>query len=428
MFSRRKFLQSAALFGAGLFVPRQITGPVPPLDAHPRLDPTLIPKYAATLIVPPAMPMKDVITTPEGPVDYYEIGVTQKNQQILPTNFNETPVWSYYAIGHLLETFNYPAFTIEAQADRPVRVKWVNQLVDADNNYLPHLLPVDPTLHWANPPGPRDMRPTFTTQPFAYRGPVPLVTHVHGAHVQEESDGFTDAWFLPDAANIPDKYFKVGSHYDEFKTKFEAKYGQEWEPGSAVFQYPNDQRAATLWYHDHALGMTRLNVYAGPAGFYMVRGGDSDLSAGELPSDDYEIPIAIQDRSFYADGNLWFPDSREEFDDHFAGPYIPDSDMSPIWNPEFFGQTMVVNGRTWPVHRVEPRRYRLRFLNGCNARFLVLKLTTEVPGTDSLPIHVRRTLRGDWHRRRVPAGAGQSGYAPDVARGAHGCHRRFHRF
>ena len=104
------------------------------------------------------------------------------------------------------------------------------------------------------------MRPTFTTQPFAYRGPVPIVTHVHGAHAFEESDGYTDAWFLPDADNIPPEYFKVGTHYDEFKATFEAKYGQVWEPGSAVFQYDNDQRAATLWYHDHALGMTRLNV------------------------------------------------------------------------------------------------------------------------------------------------------------------------
>ena len=328
------------------------------------------------------MPRDSVITGAKGEeVDYYEIGLRQDVQQILPlggpTNFNKTTVWSYYSIAEPT-TFNYPAYTIEAQADRPVRVKWVNKLVDSHNNYLPHILPVDPTLHWANPAGPRDMRPTFTTQPYAYRGPVPIVTHVHGAHAFEESDGYTDAWFLPDADNIPPDYFKVGTHYDEFKATFEAKYGQVWEPGSAMFQYDNDQRAATLWYHDHALGMTRLNVYAGPAGFYMVRGGSSDLPAGDLPSGNYEIPIAIQDRSFYADGSLYFPDSREEFDD-FSGPFIPDSDISPIWNPEFFGETMVINGRTWPVQHVEPRRYRLRFLNGCNARFVILKLTREDP-------------------------------------------------
>jgi FtsP/CotA-like multicopper oxidase with cupredoxin domain len=102
----------------------------------------------------------------------------------------------------------------------------------------------------------------------------------------------------------------------------------------------------------------------------------------------YEIPLAIQDRSFNADGSLFYPDSRAFFDD-FGGPYIPDSDVSPIWNPEFFGNTMVVNGRTWPVLQVEPRRYRFRCLNGCNSRFLILKIVgdpkAERPATAALP-------------------------------------------
>jgi spore coat protein A, manganese oxidase len=149
----------------------------------------------------------------------------------------------------------------------------------------------------------------------------------------------------------------------------------------------NDQDAATLWYHDHTLGMTRLNVYAGPAGFYLQRGGDRDLAPGILPGPApalgdlpgtryYEIPIAIQDRSFKNDGtgSLFYPDSREFFDG-FAGPYVPASDVPPIWNPEFFGDTMVVNGRTWPFLEVEPRRYRFRFLNGCNSRFVIIKFS-----------------------------------------------------
>jgi len=155
----------------------------------------------------------------------------------------------------------------------------------------------------------------------------------------------------------------------------------------AVFQYQNDQRASTLWFHDHTLGMTRANVYAGPAGFYLLRGGPDDLPAGVLPGPAprlgdpagtryYEIPIAVQDRSFNADGSLFYPASRTFFDD-FGGPYIPGSDISPIFNPEFFGNTMVVNGRTWPVLAVEPRRYRLRFLNGCNSRFVILKIVAD---------------------------------------------------
>jgi hypothetical protein len=155
----------------------------------------------------------------------------------------------------------------------PVRVKWINGLVDAGD--LPHLLPVDPTLHWANPSGGasgRDMRPTFESTPDRYTGPVPIVTHLHGGHTAEESDGYAEAWYLP-AGAAPSGYAAVGSKYDEFKAKFADAWGMTWDPGSAVFQYDNDQRAATLWYHDHTLGMTRLNVYAGPAGFYLLRGG-----------------------------------------------------------------------------------------------------------------------------------------------------------
>ncbi len=102
---------------------------------------------------------------------------------------------------------NAPSLTIEAKYNKPVRVKWINDLVDANGNYLPHLLPVDQTLHWANPPGGtagRDTRPTFTSTPGAYTGPVPIVTHVHGAvGVGDESDGYAEAWFLPAANDIP---------------------------------------------------------------------------------------------------------------------------------------------------------------------------------------------------------------------------------
>jgi hypothetical protein len=163
--------------------------------------------------------------------------------------------------------FHAPSLTIEATCNRPVRVKWINELVDADGGYLPHLLPVDPTLHWANPPGGdmhRDTRPSFDTTPGAYGGPVPLVTHVHGAvAVGDESDGYAEAWYLPAANDIPEGFATQGTWYDFFKAKAAARFGAAWAPGSATFQYPNAQRASTIWYHDHALGMTRLNVYAG---------------------------------------------------------------------------------------------------------------------------------------------------------------------
>jgi spore coat protein A, manganese oxidase len=356
------------------------------------LDPASIPKYVTQLVIPPAMP----------PVvdGRYEIAVRQFTQQILPPGLPPTTVWGYGSAASPA-TFHYPSFTIEAHVDRPVRVKWINGLVDASGRYLPHLLPVDPTLHWANPPGGtdgRDERPTFDATPGPYTGPVPIVTHLHGGHSAEESDGFTEAWYLPAATDIPDGFATVGSHYEEFQQKFSAKFGEQWQPGTAVFQYENDQRASTLWFHDHTLGMTRVNVYAGPAGFYLLRGGSSDLPAGILPGPApqlgdpadtryHEIPIAIQDRSFNDDGSLSYPASRAAFDE-FPGPYIPDSDIAPIFNPEVFGNTMVVNGRTWPTLQVEPRRYRFRFLNGCNSRFLILKIvkrpTAQRPASSAL--------------------------------------------
>src|SRR5581483_4622947 len=108
-------------------------------------------------------------------------------------------------------SFNYPAFTINATYGRAVRVKWINDLQSKNGRYLPHLLPVDPTLHWANPPGGiagRDTRPSFDRTPRRYTGPVPMVPHVHGAHVAEESDGYAEAWYLPAARNIPRGYAK----------------------------------------------------------------------------------------------------------------------------------------------------------------------------------------------------------------------------
>ncbi|MGY3061651.1 FtsP/CotA-like multicopper oxidase with cupredoxin domain [Streptomyces sp. TE3672] len=169
-------------------------------------------------------------------------------------------------------------------------------------------------------------------------------------------------------------------------------HGLKWDPGTATFQYANDQRASTLWFHDHTLGLTRLNVYAGLAGIYLLRGGECDLPKRALPGPApafgdppgtryHEIPLAIQDRSFNSDGSLFYPTSREFFDG-FAGPYIPTTDVYPIWNLEFFANTMVVNGRTWPNLEVEPRRYRLRFLSGCNARFLILKIANSPTGLD----------------------------------------------
>jgi len=414
MITRRRFFKISAIAGAAMLapwkVPWQLT--VPRAYAEPipggTLDPHDIPKFATPMLIPPAMPRTGKVKIPGGNrnIDYYEIAVRQFQQQILPAGLPATTVWGYgpKVAQNGPAIFNAPSLTIEAKYNTPVRVKWFNELVDANGNYLPHLLPVDPTLHWANPPGGaegRDMRPMpgdpwFST--VRYTGPVPIVTHLHGiAGVGDESDGFAEAWFLPAAKNIPASYATAGTWHSTFKAKAEGKFGQPWDPGTAVFQYPNNQRATTMWYHDHTLGMTRLNVYAGPAGFYILRGGPGDQvldsakgtaavlpgpapALGDLPGAKYyEIPIAIQDRSFNDDGSLFYPDSRKFFDG--ATAYIPDADLSPIWNPEFFGNCIMVNGNTWPFLNVERRRYRFRFLNGCDSRFLILDFAN-IPGIE----------------------------------------------
>jgi spore coat protein A len=415
--SRRQFIFGSAAAGAGLFFV-SFAGGVRLVRAVPipggTLDPLSIPKYQTPLLIPPVMPKAGTKKMPGGKnADYYEISVRQFPQQILPAGFPATAVWGYGAIrsqskrGLLLH--NAPSLTIEAQWTRPVIVKWINDLVDENGDYLPHLLPVDPTLHGANPPGAtagRDTRPEpgdawFSTS--RYQGPVPMVTHVHGAvGVGDESDGYAEAWYLPDAANIPAGYATDGTWYGFFAGKAAASFGEAWGPGFATFLYPNDNRASTIWYHDHSLGMTRLNVYAGPAGFYLIRGGPDDIVLdsrtgkpaslpGPAPSanDQFppnkryrEIAIAIQDRSFNTDGSLFYPNTREFFDG-IVGDYIGsnDGEFSPIWNPEFFGNTMMVNGNTWPYQTVERRRYRLRFLNGCQSRFLILDFN-EIPGVE----------------------------------------------
>lgn len=376
------------------------------------LNPLVVPKYVTPLVIPPEMPKSADVNVP---VADYNIAVRQFQQQILPSTLPPTTVWSYGRAEDVIPagfvapvpltsnvSFNYPAFTIETLSQpgttTPTKIRWINDLTDANGGYLQHLLTntVDQTLHWANPAQDQCRDGTFRTDcatdnPAPYNGPVPIVTHVHGAHVNQESDGYPEAWWLPAANNIPANYANNGTIYTQYDNTNSV-------PGSAFYAYENDQPATTLWYHDHSLGMTRLNVYAGPAGFYLIRGGVYDGAidgttglAAALPgpapaglgdpnfdpayrTSIREIPVVIQDRSFNADGSLFYPGSRAFFDG-YTGPTTPNnSDIAPIWNPEAFFNTMVVNGTTWPTMTVAPERYRLRLLNGSNSRFLNLAM------------------------------------------------------
>jgi spore coat protein A len=295
------------------------------------LDPVAHPKYVTPVpnAIDPAFRFAPVGTVmgPMGPEPYYEIGIYQFRQSLGLFDSMGTPlmttVWGYGAPG---QPPTYPGRSIEAHADQPINVLWTNDLVDEYGMPLPHFLPVDETIHWAMPMDP----------PYPASG-VPVVTHLHGGHTESASDGLPTGWFTPDFAQTGDTWVKPVLHYD------------------------NDQEAATLWYHDHALGITRLNVYAGLAGFYPLRDGydtgrrDNPLG---LPAFPYEAALVIQDRMFTSDGELYYPSMPEE-------PGQPD----PSVLPEFFGDFILVNGQAWPVMDVEPRTYRLRWLNGSDSRF-----------------------------------------------------------
>ena len=210
----------------------------------------------------------------------------------------------------------WPGPTFEVRKGEPFSVKWSNSLPNK------HLLPIDYTIHGAGQNVPQ----------------VRTVTHVHGARVMPDSDGYPDAWVSPDG------------HRGTAR------------PADPC-HYPNDQAATALWYHDHAMGITRLNVYAGLAGFYLIR--DPEEDALNLPSGAYEIPLMIQDRSFAADGSLLYPPAPQG--------------THPVWMQEFFGNTICVNGKAAPYLEVAPRKYRFRMVNGSNARFYHITLMPADP-------------------------------------------------
>jgi spore coat protein A len=210
----------------------------------------------------------------------------------------------------------YPGPTLEGTRGKPVQIDWENQLP------VKHIFPVDHRIHGAMVPTPE----------------VRTVPHLHGSRSSSLSDGLPEKWFTPG------------------KTE--------------RYTYPNNQQAATLWYHDHAVGITRLNVYAGMSGFYLLR--DDEEAAMNLPGGDYEIPILLQDRTVDDEGQLVYAPTHED------GLALPPG----TWGPEFFGEQPVVNGAIYPYLEVEPRPYRLRLLNGCNSRFVNLFFNLASKPTD----------------------------------------------
>jgi FtsP/CotA-like multicopper oxidase with cupredoxin domain len=342
----------------------------PPTPMPPEtIDPLTIPKFVTELTGAPPVYKPVNVTDPHGNLLWQEYVIYMEDdiegspilQQILPAGFPATPVWGYagtvYSPGLPDGKFSVsaPGATIEAIRGIPVRVTWVNNLDG------PHMFPVDPTLHWANPNDMMMPMPPVTAPPFPpgyeeAQWPVPAVAHLHGGEVSSWYDGGPDAWFTANGI--------FGPAYDVENPPADLIAG----PNAVLYKYPNEQPATTLWYHDHALGITRINVMSGLAGFYLLR-DSADPIAPLLPSGKYEVPLVIQDRTFNMDGSFWF-------DTAGINP-----DVHPYWTPEFFGNTIMVNGITWPNMKVDQALYRFRLLDGSNARFYSLSFSNGMPFT-----------------------------------------------
>jgi spore coat protein A len=320
--TRREFLQKSGLVSATLLT-LGAQRVVQTVHARPALDPNSLARFVDPLPIPRiarASGYRAIPTSPGRKLPLYRIKMRQFHSQ-LHRDLKPTLQWGYDG--------NVPGPTIEAQRGKGLMIEWVNALPTR------HFLPIDHSLHGAERSNPE----------------VRTVVHLHGGKTPPESDGYPGDWIVP-------------GH-------------------SVRYFYPSDQDAAMLWYHDHAAGINRLNIFAGLLGAFIVR--DEVEESLNLPSQQYEIPLIIYDRMFDRNSQLYYPVS--------PNPAAP-------WVTEFFGDVMLVNGKIFPYLEVEPRKYRFRVLNGANGRFFHLSLTNRMPfhqiGTDggllSSPVELNSIL------------------------------------
>jgi len=313
------------------------------------LDPLTIPQFAEPLPVAGDISVVDATSAgANGAV--FSVTAEEFQSQILPASMGlgASWVWGYTVAGDDTTVVrpSYLGPVIIAERNVPAMPEYLNALPVGGN--VQANLPIDMTLDWANPAGIDCIKDPVTdeyTNPVCgaipYIGAIPIATHLHGGEVSPFFDGGPDAWFTPGAVQMGPGY-----------------------PGS-VYEYPNEQQESTIWFHDHALGITRLNVYAGLAGVYPIIDPANPPLAAMPAFPAYDIPLIIQDRSFDVNGQIFY---------NLASNPQPNPTVHPFWIPEFIGDTIVVNGKTWPFLDVEPRQYRFRLVNGSNARFYDLTM------------------------------------------------------
>jgi spore coat protein A, manganese oxidase len=338
--SRRDFLRTGAVAGAGALLAKgglekAVAAGNPgaggaAIAATPPLTKWLDPLTSAIPLAQPLAPNSYKISMVPG---------RHKFHSGLPvTSTRKYTTWGYKdeVSG---ATFEYLGPTIEAQSLTPTTVTFINNLPE----FHPIQQSIDPTVPDAE---------MYGWMPGGRATP-----HLHGGFTAPEFDGHPHSWWT--AKDDPE----VGRRCLPKVVK-----------GQRTFTFSNKQPAAMLWYHDHAMGITRLNVYAGLAGLYFIRDGQDTGASGNplnLPAGPYEIPLVIQDKTFNLDGSLWYP-------------ILGVTPVHPMWMPEFFGDTPVVNGTCYPYLNVEPRKYRFRIVNGSQARFYNLWITA--PNKGNLPL------------------------------------------
>jgi spore coat protein A, manganese oxidase len=291
LITRRRFLGQGGLFAAGAMLPHQATAPAPAASMNAS---TLKPWVDPLPLLPRATSSgsRAVPGNASSKAPYYRIAM-RETQVKLHRDLPATRVWTYGGF--------FPGPILDTRSGEGLLVEWANELPNK------HFLPIDHNIHGAEADKPE----------------VRAVVHLHGGKTPADSDGYPESWFVPGK--------------------------------SATCYYPNHQDAAMLFYHDHAMGINRLNIYAGLQGAFIIR--DEVEDALNLPKGKYEVPLIIFDRMLREDGSLEYPTS---------------GNAKAPWVPEVFGDAILVNGKLAPYFEVEPRKYRFRILNGANGRFFRL--------------------------------------------------------
>ena len=289
MITRRKFLHNSGLATTALLMNQLPAFAQAPAVKALTLDPNALEKFVDPLPIPSTMQPNEHRASPAVRVPYYKLGMRPFEMKV-HRDLKATRMWGFGS--------QFPGPTFDVRSGQEILVEWANELPDK------HFLPIDHNLGGAGKDQPE----------------VRTVVHLHGGKAPPDSDGYPEDWITPGK--------------------------------SVVYHYPNKQDAAMLWYHDHAMGINRLNIYAGLFGVYVIR--DSVEDSLNLPSGKYEIPLAISDRMFKPEGQFFYP--------------MSDKENAP-WVPEVFGDGILVNGKLFPYLEVGARKYRFRLLNASNGRF-----------------------------------------------------------